>query len=154
MPSCTRILNLKQTCSTIPEKIDSRMVTSLGATPSKTKKAIEKGTARTPVVERWQSCTGKPFMLEEFVKTKDGRQTRRRLRYPCCVCNSKTSWYCLECKEFFCVEVQEDSKNKKRKYSLLETVIPQKPDTPTLFQKSCYHVKHMEAWVAVCEQEK
>ncbi len=142
--SRARIFNKNQTTSSIPEKIDNVLVPVTGKTPQKTKRAIEKGKAASPIVQRWEQCRGMPFLVEKYVIDKHGNQTRRRQRYPCGECGSKTSWRCLVCKEWFCIEVQEDSKNKKRKFQLIQSDIIEAG--PTNFQYSCFHAKHRMAW--------
>ena len=140
-PSRACIANLNNTCSAIPENVNNGLVGVTGSTPLKTKRAIDKGEGCAEVLQRWKYCSGKPFLIEQY---GTGNQARRRQRFPCCICGSKTSWRCLECKEWFCMENGEDSKNRKRKFTLIQTVIPGKGAAN--FQSSCFHAKHREAW--------
>ena len=136
-------MNQAQTCSTVPENVDNIINTVTGETPKKTKKAIESGDAPTPIRLRWKYCTGKPYLVEAFCSDKDGNRTSRRERHICCVCGAKTSWRCLECKEWFCMENPADTKNKKRRYSLVQSTVDNKL---VEFQNACFHNKHREAW--------
>jgi hypothetical protein len=143
-PSRIRITNNRQTCTTIPEKVDNTMIQVLGKTPLKTKKAIEKGKKiATPVQQRWDNCLGKPFLLEAYSISKDGKQGRRE-RHKCCQCGSKTSWYCVECKEWYCMEAPSKTSNNKREYSLIQSVVPSRGASN--FQNACFHIRHSEAW--------
>ena len=55
----------------------------------------------------------------------------------------RQSWQCLECKEWFCMENPADAKNKKRRYSLVQSTVDNKL---VEFQNACFHNKHREAW--------
>ena len=83
------------------------------------------------------------YLVEAFCSDKDGNRTSRRERHICCVCGAKTSWRCLECKEWFCMENPADTKNKKRRYSLVQSTVDNKL---VEFQNACFHNKHREAW--------
>lgn len=45
-------------------------------------------------------CTGKHFKVYEYITNK--KLSQIRCYYP--DCNSKTSWYCVRCKQWFCME--------------------------------------------------
>jgi hypothetical protein len=147
IPNRQHVHNSSQSCRTIPEKVDDTLVRVLGDSPVKVKRSIEKGKkVSSEVQERWQSCLGKPFLAESFVTTRDGKRGGR-LRCSCCECGAKTSWYCIECKQWFCMNTPIGKATNKRKYSLIQSTTPAKGTVN--FQNACFHKKHRNAWEAV-----
>jgi hypothetical protein len=50
------------------------------------------------ITDRWNNCQGKPFL-----KLSDENGTLVKAKCSCC--SRKTSWHCIECNAFFCMQV-------------------------------------------------
>ena len=89
--------------------------------------------------------------IEDFI-TVSGKT--ERVRHPCGYCNKAlTSWYCLGCKGWFCMEPSYSNKGKKgsgppREKELIPVQVAKKKNhyETKYFVKSCYFMKHEAAY--------
>ena len=65
-----------------------------------------------------------------------------KVPHKCCVCKSKTTWYCVGCKRWFCMERRDTKENKKK----LELYSHHVKGASMTFQKACFHRIHEERW--------
>ena len=74
-----------------------------GKTPEKMtqmKRKLENGQVEPEVEKRWKNCKGFPMKIHKF----DTTGNKQRHRQSCSDCGRATSWYCTQCKGWFCVE--------------------------------------------------
>ena len=76
------------------------------------------------------TCKGTPF------KTVDSMQQR------CALCGAKTSWYCMGCKQWFCLE--KKVKNDMSGVDTFGVGVKEARGKDTKFQVSCFHRKHLQ----------
>jgi len=93
---------------------------------------IGSGKAHTEVIERWNTCRGRPFQVIDDSKT--GIVARK----VCCMCNGRTSWMCLECHGWFCM-------HHKPEDEILYSVSEQTQQRVFYYQ-SCFSKKHSPNW--------
>ena len=123
IPSCRPVDGVR------PERIDFGAVLTT-RTPSRLNRIIQNGEGPSAIREMIYECTGNP------VKSHPIKQQQ------CCVCKLKTSYYCVGCKRWFCVERRDTNENSK-KLKLYTHLIKGKTVT---FQKLCFHFAHEAAW--------
>ena len=95
--------------------VESLPVTT-GSTPTRNVKRqienISDGNITTDFRKRWKLCCGRMAKVEDFITTVGGKT--ERVRHPCGYCDKAlTSWYCLGCKGWFCMEPSYSNKGKK-----------------------------------------
>ena len=96
-----------------------------GLTPSKmAAKKISEGKVNRVVLERHNSCSGRPARIHKFNVKENGNKRREdRYRRLCDHCKKyMTSWYCLTCKQWFCIE----TKKERDDFNLMTVCIPVK----------------------------
>ena len=99
-------------------------------TPKKMNQMIGSGTAAPEIEDMIRNCTGIPM------------KSHPKVPHKCCVCKSKTTWYCVGCKRWFCMERRDTKENKKK----LELYSHHVKGASTTFQKACFHRIHEERW--------
>ena len=78
--------------------------------------SIEKNRADKVVVERWHNCTGRPAKIHKM------QDSGPNFRKKCDYCKKyKTSWYCLECKGWFCMDAHDKTNDY---YGLINVCMP------------------------------
>ena len=107
-------------------------------TPTKLLSRLRKGTAPPEVETMLHQCTGLP--MKYFETSCEGK--RRQFR--CAICQKKTTWRCVGCKRWLCVE-RKMAKNQQTLDGLYEC--PVKGDKLN-FQKSCFHKVHQAKWAS------
>ena len=115
----------------IPERIIFAPVLPM-QTPKKMKSLLHKGIAPIEVEKMVEGCTGMP------TKSYPYKQMR------CSLCDVKTSWYCIGCKRWFCMDRRNTEKNKKEAQLYSHDVRGKQ----LTFQKICFHQAHQNAWEA------
>jgi hypothetical protein len=63
---------------------------------------IQKETVDEEIIERWNNCEGKPFLQ---LTDENGALVKNK----CSCCSRITSWKCIECNAFFCMQVSLQS---------------------------------------------
>lgn len=77
-----------------------------GQTPKKAiARQIEQGKVCFEVTERWNQCQGRMIMIMDDPKT--GTATQKK----CAVCDRRTSWFCLQCHGWFCMNPKKGQVN-------------------------------------------
>jgi len=99
-------------------------------TPGKLSKKIKDGSAPDAYIHLDGTCKGTPF------KTVDSMQQR------CALCQAKTSWYCMGCKQWFCLE--KKVKNDMSGVDTFGVGVKEARGKDTKFQVSCFHRKHLQ----------
>ena len=99
-------------------------------TPKKISKMVEKGKASLEIDTMVKQCTGMPM------KAYPVRYNR------CERCKSQTSWYCVGCKRWLCLDRRALKDNSKSLNLYAHTI----KGTERTFSKLCFHLEHEEAW--------
>jgi hypothetical protein len=89
--------------------------------------------ADTEIVERWHQCPGQPVQVIQ--NEKDGSVAYMT----CAMCDGKTSWYCVGCHGWFCMQ-------KKKTGSSQVMYRIGKDGKKIYYYESCFGVKHMHNW--------
>ena len=109
-------------------------------------KALDNGLLDEDVRKRWENCPGFPLPVYRKEKEdKDGPKGEDNRR-ACAICGTKARFYCIGCRSFFCMEGKA---TKTRKACLFHLPTENEDGTrgeDKIFQKSCYHQKHHEAY--------
>ena len=109
---------------------------------------MDDGELDQDVKKRWEKCTGFPVRVYRCKKEDNGGQTKDDRRY-CAICGTRAKFFCIGCRAFFCLE-GKDTKCRKQEFFCL----PTKKEDGTrgddrIFEKSCYHKKHADAYEAM-----
>ena len=90
----------------IPDYVSSKT----GHTPPKMmSQKINKNKVHQVIADRWHNCTGRPAKIYKY---RDDDKRKDRYRRKCDYCKQyQTSWYCLECKGWFCMEPHDNTDN-------------------------------------------
>ena len=135
------------------------------------RQSIERGKTSVLVEERMGECSGRPAKIHKF-----GGKNNKRFRGTCSVCLAKTSFFCVGCKLWYCLEANSTNtkdKNKEtgstsnRSFQCFAVTMPQQKakggkrqdrqnsrtnnNASSLkekehFEISCFIKKHREAW--------
>jgi hypothetical protein len=132
-------------------------------TPLKVTRQVNSGVASDEVTRMVKECTGMP------VKLADANSHQR-----CDVCAAKprakgdktsvpkTSWFCIGCKRYLCMERRMDSAKVQNdpEFSLYQrTFIKRKRNNEVVvkrrnFQRLCFHNAHEQAWCRLTEDNE
>lgn len=115
-------------------------VVQLGKTPKKAVLSqISRGKANIELIERWNQCSGQPVQVIQD-------ENNGSVAYQTCVmCSGRTSWYCVGCHAWFCMQ-------KKRDGSSPVMYRIGKDGEKIYYYESCYGRKHMENWHGMCNK--
>lgn len=102
-------------------------------TPKKMNRLAQTGDAPIEIQKMIEACTGMPM------KSHPLKQMR------CSICKAKTTYYCVGCKRWFCMERKAVRDNSKE-LNLYSHNLKGKQVT---FQKLCFHKAHESAWTAL-----
>lgn len=102
-------------------------------TPKKINRLAQAGNAPIEIQQMVQACTGMPM------KSHPLKQMR------CSICQSKTTYYCVGCKRWFCME-RKGVRDNNKELNLYSHNLKGKQVT---FQKLCFHKAHESAWTAL-----
>ena len=102
-------------------------------TPKKINRLAQTGNAPIEIKKMIEACTGMPM------KSHPLKQMR------CSICKAKTTYYCVGCKWWFCMERKAVRDNSKE-LNLYSHNLKGKQVT---FQKLCFHKAHESAWTAL-----
>ena len=113
------------------------------ATPSKITRSVQQGTASEDVVSMVENCTGMPMKIRGE-KGKDMRQK-------CDLCkanglDNKTSWYCVGCKRWLCMERKQVKKEDTTLTMYSNTRTKNGKQVTEHFMKCCFHNAHQGMW--------
>lgn len=95
-----------------------------GLTPSKlAAKKIEGKNVDKVILDRWETCTGRPAKIYKFFtrESKSNSNRRERFRRHCDLCKKQlTCWYCIQCKGWYCM----DARPKADNFALMKVCMP------------------------------
>ena len=104
-------------------------------TPRKISNQVKRGTAPIEVKKMVEKCSG---MIMKSHPVKSMR---------CALCEHKTSYYCVGCKRWLCLERRNTKDNPKE----LELYPFNVRGKPLAFQKSCFHNAHEASWIRLSD---
>ena len=115
-------------------------------------KRILNGKVSDVVAKRWENCPGIPLQVIN-------PETMRPVSVRCSCCPGKpvrrTSWYCVLCKGYFCVNVPPmETKSKSMKVYNLPFVDNNGKKLHTILMGSCFAMKHEDAWIRMNKELK
>ena len=124
--------NRKRVNGVLPENVTFG-ATLPTTTPKKISASIHSGEASVEVKEMVRNCNGRVLKVHN-------NDNRKRCDYN--RCQHKTSWYCVGCKCWLCVDRRQLKQNNKDK-DLYTHALRGKM---VVFQKQCYHKAHEACW--------
>lgn len=124
-------------------------------------------TVSSAVKRRWNGCTGRPAKIHKINPRPKGDKKDRHREY-CSLCSEKTSFFCMGCKAWFCMEAKNTkcSRGNSRTFECIEVNMfdPKHPPKQAnskfplrateIFESSCFIQKHKEAWDKEDENKK
>ena len=85
---------------------------------------------------------GFPFYLIDSDEDNN-REKKHDARHQCVNCGSKTGWYCLKCKQFFCMTHKANKFREEQMYYAKEKKGDENSKEVTkIYGKTCYHICH------------
>lgn len=125
----------------LPEQVTfgAKLPTS---TPQRITKSVAKDEAEKDVKDMVRNCPGILMKLHSNQKKGDKKVDSRG---KCDSCRHNTSWFCVGCKRWFCVD-RRDTSNNTKDISLYSHTTKGKK---LYFQKQCFHRAHEAQW---CQQ--
>ena len=114
-------------------------------TPRKQRRKVDSEEADEEIITRWVSCVG--FPLQVYRNDENDSDDRRA----CQMCGSKTKFYCIGCRAFFCLD---NTSRKKKRGGTMNKMLYYLPTflengsrgDDRIFQKACFHQKHEAAY--------
>ena len=132
-----------------PQRLDFASIETFKTPKKRIIQAIDDGGLDEDVKKRWEKCTGFPVRVYRSNKDKEDNTKGKDDRRDCAVCGTKAKFFCIGCHAFFCLE-GKDTKTRKRDLFCLPT---RNEDgargEDRIFEKSCYHKKHADAYEAM-----
>ncbi len=127
--------NRRRVNGVIPEQVTfGPSLATCTITPKKITRSVKNGNAIDKIKEMVNKCTGMPMKMH-------GKDQQR-----CDNCRTmKTSWYCVGCKRWLCMERRATSSNSKP----LQLYSHQVKGKKCNFHKQCFHAVHQEAWCSI-----
>ena len=100
-------------------------------TPKKITKHVTEGIACKEIEDMVHNCTGMPIKVH--------KENQQRCNF---CCTQKTSWYCVGCKRWLCID-RRNTKDNSKLLNLYKHIVKGKP---LYFHKQCFHIAHEAAW--------
>ena len=102
-------------------------------------KQVGKGKVQDGVRSQIQNCPG--FLVEKSRKDETTSNIKSDFQNTCLICQSRTKWFSMICRFYFCMSFKETRTRKEEFYSVRET---QKDNQSKrlVYGKSCFHKHH------------
>ncbi len=100
---------------------------------------IENESADVTVINRTKQCTGFPF---EIIDHDEGKKKGRDVRRICVRCKAKTKWFCIKCRQFFCMTYKKENDGELYYTVQKENDKEGSREITKIYGKACFHIRH------------
>ena len=113
------------------------------------RRLLDDGGLDEDVKNRWEKCTGFPLRVYRADSNKEDGTKGKDDRRDCAICGTKAKFFCIGCRAFFCMEGRDTKTRKRELFCLPAFKEDGSRGDDRIFEKSCYHQKHMDAYEAM-----